>query len=197
MQFRRQEVNKIDVTGQELVTNKLFNAVDNRRQLQRNHHANHHAAKAAEQPCQQTVPDKDGANKTVFCPKGTQHGDVAALVLNRHYQRRDDIKARHANHQHHRQIHDRTDHLDITVHIAVSADPAFDVDIVIGDAAGITHQFVGVKDVVHLNGNARHAVAHVEILACILHRHHRKAVVKLTAQLKNTGNVQAHALGLL
>ena len=197
MQFRRQEVNKVDITRQELVTNKLFDPVDNWRQLQGNHHANHHAAQAAEQPRQQTVPDEDGANKTVFRPQRTQHGDVAALVLDRHHQRRDDIKARHTNHQHHRQIHNGANHLDITVHIAVSADPALDVDIVIGHAARVADQLVGVKDVVHLDGNARHAVGHVEILACILHRHHCKAMVKLTAQLKNTGDVQAHALRLL
>jgi hypothetical protein len=28
VQFRRQEVNKIDIAGQELVTNQVFNAVD-------------------------------------------------------------------------------------------------------------------------------------------------------------------------
>ena len=50
------------------MADKRLNPVDNRRQLKRHHHADDHAAEATKQPRQQTVPDEDGANKTVFRP---------------------------------------------------------------------------------------------------------------------------------
>ena len=179
------------------MANQGLNAVDNWRQLQRYHHADDHAAQAAKQPRQQTIPDENGTNKTVFCPQGTQDRDVATLVFYRHHQGRDDVEAGHADHQHHRQVHDGADHLDITIHITVSANPALDVDIAVGHFPGVAHQFVGVKDVVYLDGDPGDAAAHVQILTRIFQRHHGKAVIQLAAELQNAGHVQTYALRLL
>ncbi|MNS98152.1 hypothetical protein D3C72_1325100 [compost metagenome] len=164
------------------MSNQLFNAVDNRRQLQGNHHADHHAAEAAKQTRQQTIPDENGTNKTVFRAQRAQNGNVAALVFNGHHQRRDDVKTGHANHQHHRQIHNGADHLDIAIHIAVGANPAFDIDIVVGHATGVAHQFIRIEDVVDLNGDTGDAVGHIQVLTRIVQRDHRKAMIELTAQ---------------
>lgn len=46
VQFRRQEVNKIDVAGKEFMPDQRFDTVDNRCQLQRGYHADHYPDQA-------------------------------------------------------------------------------------------------------------------------------------------------------
>ncbi|CVA10115.1 Uncharacterised protein [Serratia marcescens] len=178
------------------MADQFLDAPDNVGQLQRGDHPDHHAAQAAQQPGQQPVPDEDGADKAVFGAQGAQHRDVGAFVFHRHHQRGHDVEAGHADHQHHRQVHDGADHLDIAVHVAVLADPALDVNVGVGHFAGVAHQFVGGKHVVHLEGDTRDAVTHVEILLRVGQRHQRQAVIELAAELQNAGHVQANTLRL-